>query len=179
MLSHLRGLLAFSFSLKVVRRPAIAELNPLAAFSENGTVNDVSPIWNVIGAVACAWVEQTGVPRRTFLSTTAEVERDTDLREKDKEVEEKEEEEEEEDAEEEETKRAEEEKGEAPMARTEEEEETMADPIAKTSPTTTKQTPKRMQPTDWSWDKDKLQKIGTYQMITLLLRELLIGNTNK
>jgi len=111
------------------------------------------------GSLPCAWVEQTGVPRRTFLSTTAEVERDTDLREKDKEVEEKEEEEEEEkDAEEEETKRAEEEKGEAPMARTEEEEETMADPIAKTSPTTTtKQTPKRMQPTDWSWDKDKLQ----------------------
>jgi predicted phage-related endonuclease len=72
------------------------------------------------------------VPRRTFLSTTAEGERDTDLREKDKEVEE--------DAEEEETKRAEE----APMARTEEEEEeTMADAIAKTSPTTTKQTPKR------------------------------------
>jgi hypothetical protein len=92
------------------------------------------------------------VPRRTFLSTTAEVERDTDLREKDKEVEEKEEEEEE-DAEEEEIKRAEVEKGEAPMARTEEEEETIADAIAKTSPTTTKQTPKRarreMQPTDW------------------------------
>lgn len=72
------------------------------------------------------------MPRRTFLSTTAEGERDTDLREKDKEVEE--------DAEEEETKRAEE----APMARTEEEEEeTMADAIAKTSPTTKKQTPKR------------------------------------
>ncbi len=82
------------------------------------------------------------MPRRTFLSTTAEGERDTDLREKDKEVEEKEEEEE--DAEEEETKRTEEEKGEGPIARTdEEEEETMADAIAKTSPTTTKQTPKR------------------------------------
>jgi hypothetical protein len=81
------------------------------------------------------------VPRRTFLRTTAEGERDTDLREKDKEVEEKEQEE---DAEEEETKRTEEEKGEAPIARTdEEEEETMADAIAKTSPTTTKQTPKR------------------------------------
>lgn len=74
------------------------------------------------------------MPRRTFLSTTAEGKRDTDLREKDKEVEEEEEEEE--------TKSAEEDKGEAPMARTEEE-ETMADAIAKTSPTTTKQTPKR------------------------------------
>ncbi len=93
-------------------------------------VKDECGRFQSVGALPCAWIEQTGVPRRTFLSTTAEGERDTDLREKDKEVEEKQEE----NAEEEETKRAEEEKGEAPMARTEEEEEeTMADAIVKTS----------------------------------------------
>jgi len=67
MLSHLRGLLAFSFSLKVVRRPAIAELNPLAAFSENGTVKDVSPIWNVIGAVAAQTKTFNSSPKITDL----------------------------------------------------------------------------------------------------------------
>jgi hypothetical protein len=48
MLSHLRGLLAFS---------------------ENGTVNDVSPIWNVIGAVAAQTKTLNSSPKITDLYT--------------------------------------------------------------------------------------------------------------
>lgn len=52
MLFHRCGLPACSFSLKVVKRPDMAELNPLADSSENGMVRDVSPMWKVIGVLA-------------------------------------------------------------------------------------------------------------------------------